>query len=293
MIAGFDGSSLTQGLSGVGYYTSAPAGRSRAAAADSTTCASWSCCRTDPFPFRPRPACACPKHACPVRAAWMELRVPRAPARRPALTSRTSRTTPRRSACDLPYVVTVHDMSLTLLPWCYTWKMRLIVPRVLPRVARRARLVLTSLGRDARRRREAARGSIPGRVRVIPHAAPRGFDPPGPAACFCRPRRTSCSSGTSSRARTWLARCGPSRASHPHSPSTASSSRAQPGWKYDDVLREADAPELAGASRAAGLRARGRAAGALPQRDRVRVPQPLRGLRHARDRGDGLRHAGV
>lgn len=241
MIVGFDGSSLTQGLSGVGYYTarllSGLAQRLGRSGLRELVVLS-----NGPVPVPPHPGVRVAQGRLPVRAAWMELSVPRAlRGARADVAHFTNYTAPLR--LDLPYLVTVHDMSLALLPWCYTWKMRLIVPRVLPRVARRARLVLAP---SAATRDDIVRllGIDPGRVRVIPHAAPRGFDPPDAAADSrqapyflfvgnLEPRKNL--------ARTLRAfgRVAPSLPDHRFVIAGA------PGWKYADVLREAARPDLA------------------------------------------------
>jgi glycosyltransferase involved in cell wall biosynthesis len=242
MIAGIDGSSLTQGLSGVGYYTA----RLLSGLAERLG-------RSDlrelvvlahrPVPVPLASGLRVSGRHLPVRAAWMELCVPRALREAGADVAHfTNYTAPLR--LELPYLVTVHDMSLALLPWCYTWKMRLIVPRVLPRVARRARLVLTP---SAATRDDVVRllGIDPGRVRVIPHAAPRGFDPPDPSAesreppyfLFVgnlEPRKNL------ARALRAFGRIAPLLPDHRFVIAGA------PGWKYQDVLREASRPELEG-----------------------------------------------
>jgi glycosyltransferase involved in cell wall biosynthesis len=242
MIAGFDGSSLTQGLSGVGYYTarllSGLAERLGRSGLRELVVLS-----NRPVPVPDTPGVRVHEGGrLPVRAAWMELCVPRALREaRADIAHFTNYTAPLR--LDLPYLVTVHDMSLALLPWCYTWKMRLIVPRVLPRVARRARLVLAP---SASTRDDVVRllGIDPGRVRVIPHAAPRGFDPPGarpdsrepPYFLFVgnlEPRKNL------ARALRAFARVAPALPDHRFVIAGA------PGWKYEDVLREAARPDLA------------------------------------------------
>jgi len=242
MIAGYDGSSLAQGLSGVGYYTarllSGLAQRlGRSGLSELVVVANG------PVPIPQAPGVRLqPSRHLPVRAAWMELSVPRALRDAGADVAHfTNYTAPLR--LDVPYLVTVHDMSLALLPWCYTWKMRLIVPRVLPRVVRRARLVLAP---SAATRDDVVRllGIDPGRVRVIPHAAPRGFDPSlappdahePPYFLFVgnlEPRKNL------ARALRAFARVAPSLPDHRFVIAGA------PGWKYDDVLREAARPELA------------------------------------------------
>ena len=171
MIAGFDGSSLTQGRSGVGYYTS----RLLAGLAQRLRQTTSGARRAlQPACHRPVGARCAPVRGTPPRSRRLDggVRAARA-APAPAPTSPTSRTTPAPLRLDLPYLVTVHDMSLALLPWCSTWKMRLIVPRVLPR-----RGAAGTAGPDslAATRDDVVRllGIDPGRVRVIPHrGAPR------------------------------------------------------------------------------------------------------------------------
>jgi glycosyltransferase involved in cell wall biosynthesis len=243
MIVGFDGSSLAQGLSGVGYYTA------RLLAGLSERLGQCGLqelvvLSNRPVSFPPLPGVRVHQgDRLHVRAAWMELSVPRILRESRAHVAHfTNYTAPLR--LDLPYLVTVHDMSLALLPWCYTWKMRLIVPRVLPRVARRARLVLAP---SEATRRDIVRllGIDPGRVRVIPHAAPRGFDPPTSDPDSSQPPYFLFVGNLEPRknlARTLraFARIAPSLPDHRFVIAGA------PGWKYEDVLREAARPELAG-----------------------------------------------
>lgn len=243
MIVGYDGSSMTQGLSGVGYYTL----RLLDGLADSIG-------RHDlrevvVLSNRPVPVPAVPGvrlhegDRLPIRAAWMELRVPRVlRAVRADIAHFTNYTAPLR--LDLPYLVTVYDMSLALLPWCYTWKMRLLVPRLLPRVTRRARLVLVP---SLSTRDDVVRllGVDPGRVRVVPPAAPRGFDPPEGEAPAGGPPYFLFVGNLEPRknlARTLRAFARVAAALPEHRFVVAGA----PGWKYEDVTREAARPELAG-----------------------------------------------
>jgi glycosyltransferase involved in cell wall biosynthesis len=217
MILAYDGSSLAQGLSGVGYYTRRLLEELAARALDGRLAAPV-VLSNRPVPV-PEGSRLYEHHRFPVRAVWMEAFVPRALSAVAADVAHfTNYTAPLR--LDLPYVVTVHDMSLALLPECSTWKMRLIVPRVLPRVARRARLVLVP---SHATRDDVVRllGVDPGRVRVIPHAAPRSFADTadategGEAPYFLFV-------GNLSRARTSRAPCAPSRGSRRRCPLIAS-----------------------------------------------------------------------
>lgn len=242
MIVGFDGSSLTHALSGVGYYTSRLLSglTERLGQAHLRELVVLS---NKPVPVPPAPGVRVVEGGWPVRAAWMELTVPSA--LRQAHTDVahfTNYTAPLR--LDVPYLVTVHDMSLALLPWCYTWKMRLIVPRVLPRVVRRARLVLT----PSRATRDDVIRLLrvdPARVRVIPHAAPRGFDPAGAAPDAAAPPYFLFVGNLEPRknlARTLRAFARVARSLPDHRFVIAGAA----GWKYEDVLQEAARPDLAG-----------------------------------------------
>ena len=72
-----------------------------------------------PVPIPSAPGVRLSEGRLPIRAVWMELRVPRALRQaRADVAHFTNYTAPLR--LDLPYLVTVHDMSLALLPWCYT-----------------------------------------------------------------------------------------------------------------------------------------------------------------------------
>jgi glycosyltransferase involved in cell wall biosynthesis len=241
MILAYDGSSLAHGLSGVGYYTRRLLDELAARALDGRL-GTPVVLSNKPVPV-PAGARLHEGHRFPVRAVWMEACVPRALRALGADVAHfTNYTAPL--TLDRPYVVTIHDMSLALLPECSTWKMRLIVPRVLPRVARRARLVLVPS--------KATRDDVvrllavdPGRVRVIPHAAPRAFAqtadvpaPPGPPYFLfvgnLEPRKNL------ARALRAFARIAPSLAG------TRFVIAGRPGWKYDDVLRELQRRELQG-----------------------------------------------
>jgi glycosyltransferase involved in cell wall biosynthesis len=241
MILAYDGSSLAHGLSGVGYYTRRLLDELAARALRGALAAPI-VLSNKPVPV-PAGALLHAAHRFPVRAVWMEACVPRAlDAIGADLAHFTNYTAPL--SLDRPYVVTIHDMSLALLPECSTWKMRLIVPRVLPRVARRARLVLVP---SIATRDDVVRllSVDPGRVRVIPHAAPRAFaeapfaSAPGGPPYFLfvgnlEPRKNL------ARALRAFARVAPSLPGHRFL------IVGRPGWKYADVLREAARPELAG-----------------------------------------------
>lgn len=185
-----------------------------------------------------------------VRSLWMQLLLPRILRKlRPDLVHFTNYLAP--AACETPYVLSIHDMSLQLFPECHTWKKRMLTSRLLPLVARRARLVLAP---SESTRRDVVRllGLDPARVRVIPYAAAPGFRPVPPD--YARLERLYgvrppyfLYVGTL-EPRKNLARA--LRAFERALPSLPASTSfvlvGQRGWKYAATLRTASRPELRG-----------------------------------------------
>lgn len=111
----------------------------------------------------------------PLRAVWMQAVLPFVLARtRPDLCHFTNFLGPYFT--DLPYVVTVHDMTLELLPSCHRWRKRLLTRALSPEIARRARLIITP---SQSARTDLARlFRIPQeKIRAIPHAPDSNFQP--------------------------------------------------------------------------------------------------------------------
>jgi glycosyltransferase involved in cell wall biosynthesis len=220
MIVGFDATTLTGQLSGVGYYTARlmeslanGAGEGiieRIVALSNRTVALPEGGRVQVYEGG----------RLGVRSVWMQFVLPGILKRlRPDIVHYTNYLAP--VVGEVPYVVSFHDMSLTLVPWCHTLKKRLLTSNLLPGVARRARLVLTP---SCSARDDVIRllGVDPRRVRVIPYAASPRFRP------CAWPRSTGLSLPTSStsvpwsRARTWPAPCVPSPGSRRSCPTTVS-----------------------------------------------------------------------
>jgi glycosyltransferase involved in cell wall biosynthesis len=184
----------------------------------------------------------------PVRSVWMQLALPSILRRlRPDLAHFTNYLAPL--ACPVPYVVSVHDMSLSLWPRLHTLKKRLLTASLVPAVARRARLVLVP---SCSTRADVLRllRLDPGRIRVIPYAPAPHFRPTtGPPARLTargvhppyflfvgtlEPRKNV------ARALRAFGRVAAELAGH-------SFVVAGPrGWGYRDALREATRPELQG-----------------------------------------------
>ena len=175
MIVGFDATTLTGRISGVGYYTArlmeslangAGEGVVRRLVVFSNRPVNVE--ETDRVQVYERRRFA-------VRSVWMQLVLPRILRDvRPDLVHFTNYLAPL--AGSVPYVVSFHDMSLSLLPQCHTLKKRLLTSSLIPAVARGARMILTP---SESTRRDVVRllRVDPGRVRVIPYAASPSFRP--------------------------------------------------------------------------------------------------------------------
>jgi glycosyltransferase involved in cell wall biosynthesis len=111
----------------------------------------------------------------PIRSIWMQAVLPGILRKvRPDVVHFTNYLAPL--LMPAPYVVSVHDMTLSLMPGHHTLKKRLLTSSLIPTVARRARLVLAP---SESTRRDVVRilGLDPGRVRVIPYAPGPLFRP--------------------------------------------------------------------------------------------------------------------
>lgn len=111
----------------------------------------------------------------PIRSVWMQFLLPLLLRKiQPDIVHYTNYLAPAVAAG--PYVVSVHDMSLTRTPEHHTIKKRLLTASLMPLVARRARLVLTpslSTSRDV----IEDLGMPVDRVVSIPYAAAEMFRP--------------------------------------------------------------------------------------------------------------------
>ncbi|HYF62280.1 MAG TPA: glycosyltransferase family 1 protein [Herpetosiphonaceae bacterium] len=121
----------------------------------------------------------------PSRALWMQLALPRGlRGLRPDLCHYPNSLGPLLNPC--PYVVTIHDMTLSLLPQHHKFRTQLVVRPLIPLVARRAQRVITV---SEHARQDVIRVlRIPAeRVVAIPEAAAALFRP-APAADQARVR---------------------------------------------------------------------------------------------------------
>jgi glycosyltransferase involved in cell wall biosynthesis len=173
VIVGFDATTLVGRISGVGYYTK----RLLEALMDGAEGTDVVVLSNRPVPVTPRP----PRLRVheggrfPLRSVWMQLSLPRIlRALRPDVVHFTNYLAP--VASRVPYVVSIHDMTLSLMPECHTFKKRLLTSTLVPTVARRARLVLVP---SEATRRDVVRllGIARERTRVIPYAPSPRFAP--------------------------------------------------------------------------------------------------------------------
>lgn len=185
----FDGTTLTPGRTGVGYYTEhllQHLAREVAGTGDELVVISNLPITTEtPLPPWVR---VHHDHRFPVRAVWMQAHAPRAlAALRPDVVHFTNGMMP--ALCPAATVVTVHDMSLRLYPRFHPLR-RLIINRPLQRLAiARADAIVTvshSTRRDLLRLHRAA----PARVSVVHEAASPEFQPVTAPAALDEVRRS-------------------------------------------------------------------------------------------------------
>jgi glycosyltransferase involved in cell wall biosynthesis len=115
----------------------------------------------------------------PSRMLWMQSALPRMLREvRPDICHYPNSIGPLASPCR--YVVTIHDMTLSLLPRYHTWRKRLLVRPLIPLVARRAARVIT-VSEHARADIVRLLGIPAERVVAIPEAAAPNFRAAAPA----------------------------------------------------------------------------------------------------------------
>jgi glycosyltransferase involved in cell wall biosynthesis len=175
MIVGFDATTLRGRLSGVGYYT-ARLMESLANGAGSGIVERIVVFSNREVPVTPGERLQIyRKGRFGVRSVWMQFILPWILREvKPDLVHFTNYLAP--VATGVPYVVSVHDMTLSLVPQYHTLKKRLLTSSLIPFVARKAALILApseSTQRDVVRILRID----PARVKVIPYAAAPGFRP--------------------------------------------------------------------------------------------------------------------
>jgi glycosyltransferase involved in cell wall biosynthesis len=172
----FDGTTLTPGRTGVGYYTEhllQHLANEVASTGDEIVVVSNKAIDTQaPLPPHVR---VHPGHQFPIRIGWMQMCAGAAlHAVRPDIAHFTNGMIPLGS--PVPTIVTVHDMSLRLYPRCHPVR-RLLLNRPLMRVAIRNAAAIVTVSQSARRDLLKLHGVSPDRVSVVHEAASPAFRP--------------------------------------------------------------------------------------------------------------------
>lgn len=172
----FDGTTLTAGRTGVGYYTEhllQHLAREVEQTGDEIVVVSNQPVDTQqPLPPHVR---VHDGHRFPVRIGWMQMRAARAlDAVRPDVAHFTNGMIPAGSPVST--IVTVHDMSLRLYPHCHPWRRRLLNRPLMHVAIRRAEGIVT-VSHSARRDLLRFHGVAPERVSVVHEAASPAFHP--------------------------------------------------------------------------------------------------------------------
>ena len=172
----FDGTTLTPGRTGVGYYTEhllQHLAREVVATGDEIVVVSNKPIDTQaPLPPHVR---VHPGHRFPIRIGWMQLRAASAlDAIQPDVAHFTNGMIPLGAVP--PTVVTVHDMSLRLYPGCHPVR-RLLLNRPLMHIAIRQASAIVTVSNSARRDLLRLHGVAADRVSVVHEAASPVFRP--------------------------------------------------------------------------------------------------------------------
>lgn len=172
----FDGTTLTPGRTGVGYYTEhllQHLAREVEQTGDEIVVVSNKPIDTQaPLPAHVR---VHDGHRFPIRIGWMQLRASAALASlRPDVAHFTNGMIPYGSPA--PTIVTVHDMSLRLYPRCHPIR-RLVLNRPLMHVAIRQAASIVTVSESARRDLQRFHGIPSDRVSVVHEAASPAFRP--------------------------------------------------------------------------------------------------------------------
>ncbi len=172
----FDGTTLTPGRTGVGYYTEhllQHLAREVEATGDEIVVLSNKPIDTErPLPAHVR---VHEGHRFPVRIGWMQMRAARAlDAVRPDVAHFTNGMMPIGSPVST--IVTIHDMSLRLYPQCHPVR-RLLLNRPLMRVAITQAASIVTVSDSARKDLQRLHGVPADRVSVVHEAASPAFRP--------------------------------------------------------------------------------------------------------------------
>jgi glycosyltransferase involved in cell wall biosynthesis len=249
VIVGFDATTLTGPISGVGYYTARLMDSLANGAGEGTVRRLVVLSNRPVRLVETERVQVYERRRFAVRSVWMQLVLPGILREvKPDLVHFTNYLAPL--AGPVPYVVSFHDMSLALLPQFHTLKKRLLTSSLIPAVARGARMILTpseSTRRDVVRLLRVDAG----RVRVIPYAAGPAFRPV-PLA----PEHLEARHGIRAPYFLYVGTLEPRKNLAGALRAFASVADGLPGcrfvivgqrgWRYGEVLREAARPALRG-----------------------------------------------
>ncbi len=249
MILGFDATTLRGRLSGVGYYTArlmeTLANGAGSGIVDRIVVLSN---REVPVPAGERVAVYA-RRRFGVRSVWMQFMLPSILREvRPDLVHFTNYLAP--VVGRVPYVVSVHDMTLSLVPQYHTLKKRILTSSLIPFVARNAARILAP-SESTRRDILSVLRVDPARVAVIPYAAAPGFRPSSEG-----PGRLESAYGIRGPYLLYVGTLEPRKNLPRVLQAFARVASSIPdhqlviagdlGWSYEPVLAEARRPELAG-----------------------------------------------
>jgi len=172
----FDGTTLTPGRTGVGYYTEhllQHLALEVESTGDELVVISNQTVDTQvPLPPHVRVHAG---HRFPIRIGWMQLRAARAlAALAPDVAHFTNGMVP--AGAEVSTVVTIHDMSLRLYPQCHPVR-RLLLNRPLMHVAIQRASAIVTVSHSTRRDLLRLHGLAPERVSVVHEAASPAFRP--------------------------------------------------------------------------------------------------------------------
>jgi glycosyltransferase involved in cell wall biosynthesis len=188
MLVGFDATTIRGHMSGVGYYTARLLERLTRVGGEANPIDHLVVFSNVPVPLASLPprSSIYDQARFGVRAVWMQAVLPSLLRRvRPDVCHFTNFLAPRFADC--PYVVTVHDMSLQIMPAYHTLRKRLMTAGLMPEVVRRARLIIapSESAREDIARLLGPRVAPVEKIRVVPHAAEAEFRPQ-PEGAFSR-----------------------------------------------------------------------------------------------------------
>ena len=168
---GFDVTALRGLRSGVGYYTSNLLTHLVQEDAEHD----YLLLSNRPIEGEAAGRCLSPRYAFPNRSLWMQMVLPAAlRAEQPVLCHFTNFTAPL--SCQTPFVVTIHDMTLSLLPRLHPLRQHVVIRPFVPMIAERAAAIIT-VSQSAKADIVRLLGVPVSKVHVIYEAAAERFQP--------------------------------------------------------------------------------------------------------------------